>query len=315
MVTDRVNSLPYWDGRFAADWEVVHGRDQTRFFADLALALWPAWLARRLHDEHWTLCDWGCALGDGSDALARAFGRPVTGVDFSPVAVHKAAAAYPDGSFVADDWLAQSTPRDAAGPGPTGQSGRSGHAGDRNHWDLVFSSNTLEHFADPWAVFAALAERARRCIVLLLPYEEPEQGRTPEHLYRFDRGSIRVCPQPDWVLCDAAVSDLGPSPFWSGQQVLLVYARSAELARTGFSDGHSLHSRLVAAGPQQQDRLARRELDEALRQRDLASAQLAQLAQEQRQLLQQQQAILDSRSWTWTAPLRRLRARWLSWRR
>lgn len=299
VLNDSINSLPYWDGRFAGDWESVHGRDQTRFFAELALALWPAWLARRQSDEGWTLCDWGCALGDGTDVLSRRFGLPVTGIDFSPVAVHKAAAAYPGCPFLADDWLApQAVP--AAGPA---------------RWDLVFSSNTLEHFAEPWAVFAALADRARRCIVLLLPYEEPEQGRTAEHLVRFDRDTIRVCPQPDWVLCDAAVSDLGPSPFWSGQQVLLVYARTAELARMGFSDGHSRHSRLVAADLQQQGQLALRERDEALRQRDLASAKLAQLVLERQQLLARQHDILGSRSWTWTAPLRRLRARWLSWRR
>jgi len=138
-----VNSRPYWDGRFDAEWEALRGRDQSRFFASLAVAMWPAWLSQRQCAQAWTLCDWGCAMGDGTDELAQALGLPCTGVDFSDVAVRKAAQSYPGSRFVADDWL------------------QPGGGGDPHRWDIVFSSNTLEHFDDPWQVFAALRPRSR----------------------------------------------------------------------------------------------------------------------------------------------------------
>ena len=265
-----VNSRQYWDRRFEADWEPQRGRDQSRFFAQLAAALWPAWLADQ--QQTWTLCDWGCAMGDGTDALAQALGLRCIGVDFSEVAVRKAASEYPGCSFVAKDWLQSSAER-AEGT-----------------WDIVFSSNTLEHFDDPWAVFDALAQRARRFIVLLLPFEEPDEGRSPEHRYRFDRGSIRVCPTPEWVLCDAGLSDLGPSPFWPGQQVLLVYGRCGELSAGHWPDQYSRLSRIVAPDARALQQQQAPALAEALRQRDLASAKLGELLQDHHRLLAERAA-------------------------
>ncbi|MBK8530124.1 MAG: class I SAM-dependent methyltransferase [Rubrivivax sp.] len=262
-----VNSRPYWDGRFDAEWEALRGRDQSRFFASLAVAMWPAWLSQRQCAQAWTLCDWGCAMGDGTDELAQALGLPCTGVDFSDVAVRKAAQSYPGSRFVADDWL------------------QPGGGGDPHRWDIVFSSNTLEHFDDPWQVFAALSRRAGRFIVLLLPFEEPEHGRSPEHRYRFDRDTLQLCPTPEWVLCDATVSDLGPSPFWPGQQVLLTYGRCSELSAMGFVDADSRLSRIVAPDAQAIERQRAPDLAEALRQRDLASAKLGELLQAHHRLL------------------------------
>ncbi|WP_284615592.1 class I SAM-dependent methyltransferase [Aquabacterium humicola] len=303
-----VNSQPYWEQRFEGDWEAVHGREQSRFFGELALAMWPAWLAERMRGDAMNVCDWGCALGDGSAALAEGFGVAVTGIDFSPAAVAKAACRYPQCRFLAEDWLAGS-------PDPEG--------GANPAYDLVFSSNTLEHFDAPWSVFERLAAHARRYVVLLLPFEEPLDGMLHEHRVRFDRSTVPLCPHPDWVLCDAALSDLGSSPFWPGQQVLLVYGRCSELAATGFSDLHSRRSRIADADAAQRQRERDDELAEICRQRDLASRKLAEIAQQNVALAQQnavlaqqntvltqsQQQLLQSRSWRWTAPLRRLQAR------
>lgn len=281
-----VNSLAYWDGRFDGEWEAVHGRAQSRFFGELARALWPAWLAERMRAGSMSLCDWGCALGDGTAELSSLAAVPVTGVDFSAVAVQQAQKLYPQCRFMAADWLAE---------GSTAEP-----------FDVVFSSNTLEHFDAPWTVFASLAHRARAYIVLLLPYQEPAEALNPEHRYRFDRATIPLCPQPGWVLCDAATTDLGPSPFWAGKQVLLVYGRDEVLVAQGFADAHSRQSRLEAAGAAQLATEQADALAEALRQRDLASHKLAEVVALQLAQARQLHEVLASRSWRLTAPLARL---------
>lgn len=256
-----MNSLAYWDGRFAADWEPMMGTVQTRVFCELAVALMPAWLTRQIKDQQLTLCDWGCALGDGTQVMGAALGVPVVGVDFSRTAVDRAAQRFPHLRFLAEDWSA------AAGS---------------TTYDIVFSSNTLEHFAQPWQMFAHLADHARRHVVLLLPYQEHE--RIEEHEFTFDRATIPLSPKPGWVLADARIADLGRSPVWAGKQVLLVYSRADELAACGLTEADCFGSRLAEAEagaiPEQQAA----ELAELRRQRDAATDQLAELLAAHREL-------------------------------
>jgi SAM-dependent methyltransferase len=207
-----VNSRAFWDTRFASSWQADHGPEQTRFFCELALATLPQWLRLQVQQHRFSVCDWGCALGEGTALLARGLGTTVKGVDFSAAAIEKAKAQYPGLAFLCEDWLAADV-------------------GDV--YDLVFSSNTLEHFEQPWSVFARLARHARRHVVLLLPFREPADSRYFEHCVSFEPANVPLCPAPGWCLVDAVVSDLGPSPFWRGEQVLLVYSRSEELAAVG----------------------------------------------------------------------------------
>lgn len=284
-----VNSLAYWNSRFAGDWDELLGRRQSRFFGQLARALWPSWLADRVKCGGLKLCDWGCALGDGTVELLPLFGGLVTGVDFSEVAIKKAIRYHPECRFVARDWLSHST------------------AEDDDFFDVVFSSNTLEHFIDPWAVFKVLAARSRAYIVLLLPFDEPINAMNAEHLTRFDRSSIRICPMAGWVLCDAAVSDLGPSPFWPGKQVLLVYGRDSELAELPFFDSYSRQSRLLSDLESQVQSDA---LVEITRQRDIASNSLTEVVGLYHALMLEHRQLLDSRTWRFTEPFRRWASKW-----
>lgn len=249
-----MNSLAYWDGRFAADWEPMMGTVQTRVFCELAVALMPAWLTGQIRSQQLTLCDWGCALGDGTQVLSAALGADVVGVDFSRTAVDRAAQRFAQLKFLAEDWSA------AAGS---------------STYDIVFSSNTLEHFAQPWQMFAHLADHARRHVVLLLPYQEHE--RIEEHEFTFDRATIPLSPKPGWVLADARIADLGRSPVWAGQQVLLVYSRADELAASGLTEADCFGSRLADAAEGANPEHLAAELAELRRQRDAATGQLAEL--------------------------------------
>lgn len=69
-----VNSLTYWDHRFSTDWEQNLGREQSRFFSEVAMELMPEWLIDYWRANDLTLCDWGCAQGDGTAILAELLG-------------------------------------------------------------------------------------------------------------------------------------------------------------------------------------------------------------------------------------------------
>lgn len=226
-----INSKAYWDRRFAEDWDINLGREQSRFFARLALKLTPSWLGEAIRGERWSLCDWGCAEGDGTRVFAEAFpDNRVVGIDFSDTAVASARALYGDG-FLAEDWMAES---DAPG-----------------RWDLVISSNTLEHFPNPAEVLARLCARADKGVMLLLPYKELE--RHPEHEVTFLPSNIPLIPSPGMMLCFAASLDaaLEEPSYWGGEQVLLVYLRSELAASMGLSAQEAVLC--LSEGPQAED--------------------------------------------------------------
>src|SRR5215510_8116386 len=149
-----VNSNGYWDRRFRENWEELGGREQSRFFARLAVARLPSWLFQNISRRQLSVAVWGCAQGDGTDFLATYIDSSrLTGVDFSVVATEQAAQRYPHLSFLQEDWLEDSTNPSAS-------------------YDVVFSSNVLEHFHRPYVVLEKLARRARKVVALVLPFRE-----------------------------------------------------------------------------------------------------------------------------------------------
>ncbi|MEG1455543.1 MAG: class I SAM-dependent methyltransferase, partial [Comamonas sp.] len=166
----------------------------------------PAWLFEQARRNALTLADWGCAQGDGTDVLAsHVDSRQVTGIDFSEVAIAQAAGRYPALRFVTEDWLAPS-----------------GHATES--FDIVFSSNTLEHFHRPWEVLQALGERATKAVALALPYREID--RIDEHFYSFLPDNVPMVLPNGFRLVWSRVVDCRPIPdtLWGGEQIFLVYA-------------------------------------------------------------------------------------------
>ncbi|WP_445657839.1 class I SAM-dependent methyltransferase [Achromobacter sp. NCFB-sbj8-Ac1-l] len=199
-----INSHDYWNGRFDTDWESNKGQEQSRFFARVALENLPAWLRSTANQNNWKVCDWGCAQGDGTDVLAGYFAREqVVGIDFAESAVKTAREHYPTIRFDAQDWLASDTVSEK--------------------FDLVFSSNTLEHFTDPFNVLSKLFQRTGHCVVLALPYRELD--RISEHFFTFAPENIPLFAHSDWLLVHSrAVDCRGMNPtYWYGDQIILVY--------------------------------------------------------------------------------------------
>lgn len=206
--TGEVNSKTYWDYRFSNDWEENFGREQSIFFSDIAAEHFPKWLADEITAKDLSVCDWGCAQGDGTANLAKKLGLPqLTGIDFSSEAIEKATRAYPDCKFLCDDFLSNS---------------------DAPQWDILFSSNTLEHFEKPWDVLKTVATKARKHIVLLLPFRE--QDLIEEHFYSFQLENTPAV-FGNWVLTHSSIFDTSSHQpnYWPGEQILLVYSNVAQL--------------------------------------------------------------------------------------
>ena len=69
---------------------------QTMYFADIARKAFPDWFTRELNRNNWTVTDWGCAEGEGTALLAKAFPNcAFKGIDFSHTAVEKARNKFP----------------------------------------------------------------------------------------------------------------------------------------------------------------------------------------------------------------------------
>ncbi len=260
---DSLNSKEYWDQRFASgDWESKFGRDQSRFFARIAVENLPEWFKHHIIANRLGICDWGCAEGDGTDILASHFGREqIQGVDFSRFAIQKAQQYYPELIFKFEDWLTMEAP-------------------DHPPYDVIFSSNTLEHFSNPLAIFQTIAAYAKQIVALIVPFEEYE--RVAEHQHTFLAQNIKVVPISDFVLIHAKIIDTTSfSPnYWNGEQVLLIYLRAEWASKIGF--------------PLNQIYLDLR-LSQALRKKDEAEKTLSAQLAEREQVVQTLSAQLSER--------------------
>ncbi len=199
-----VNSREYWESRFEEDWDQKRGPEQSLFFARLATESFPAWFWEAVRKKRLAVADWGCAEGAGTDWLASYLSVvPVVGIDFSRKAIGIAGARYPAVDFRCQDWLDDA---------PVGEL-----------YDVVISSNTLEHFHDPFVVLGSISRRAKKAVALLLPYREVE--RDEEHFYTFLPENIPVQLNNGFLLCHARVVDcLGrEGSEWAGEQIALLY--------------------------------------------------------------------------------------------
>lgn len=201
-----INSVNYWNSRFSTDWISSNGPEQSRFFSRLAIEQLPPWLFREIRKQALTVADWGCAQGDGTDELTSHISPEfLTGIDFSSSAISIAAKNYPAITFSDEDWLNESVKA-------------------KQSFDIVFSSNTLEHFHNPNQILSLLTQHAKKAILLALPYRE--KNRIDEHFYSFLPSNIHLTLKNGFILLWSRVLNCTqvPNTQWAGEQIFLVYA-------------------------------------------------------------------------------------------
>jgi SAM-dependent methyltransferase/glycosyltransferase involved in cell wall biosynthesis len=205
-----LNSPDYWDMRFRLDWDQRGGPEQTAFFANLALSILPTWIADDIRDRRLSILDFGCAEGEALPVLINAFpNSQVTGGDVSTVAIELARKRYSQLTFRV---LEASNPSVSA--------------------DVLFCSNTIEHFRDWRSKLDEIARCARQHLIVLAPFRETEP-LADEHMAVFDFDGLPAQLPGALRLQHVSVrttSEL-PGSRWVGKQFLAIWS-SGELAST-----------------------------------------------------------------------------------
>ncbi len=211
-----INSKEYWEKRFQTDWLDYAGDRQSAFFAQLLCNMLPPSIAAEIRGGEYSVCDMGCALGDGTRVFTEELGVAVDGMDFSETAVAKAREMNPGLCFWQGDLLQPETLN--------------------RHYDVVIVSNVLEHFSNPWSILRNLSGVADRYLMMLVPYRE--KLKIEEHRYRFREELIPAYPG-DFHVCyyDIVDAEKIPGTLYPGEQCLVIYEREQErfvsLADTG----------------------------------------------------------------------------------
>lgn len=206
MNKEIINSKLYWDGRFSSDWKKYSGNEQTEFFAKISCGLIPDWLVHTIKTNNYVVCDFGCACGEAVNILAQRLGFLIEGADFSAEALKIAKENYPIYNFVQAD--ANNLPEDF-------------------RYNVIYSSNVLEHFLNPWDIALKLSYAATDYLVFQIPYRETLNIN--EHMYKFDSDQIPLrIGSFELVFVNAVDCKEIPETLYPDFQVLLVYSSHEE---------------------------------------------------------------------------------------
>ena len=196
-----VNSQAYWEVYFSGLWDQNNGRGQTTHFMQCLVQNLPEPEKRYLSSRDAEVLDWGCAFGDGVAVLAQSFPRcRLTGLDFAETAIQEARRSFPGQEFIHAD------------------GGRL-----NREFDVIMTSNCLEHFENPLEVVESHLRWCRDFYVALVPYREAPLIDCHRAQFRDEcfpeqfRGFARVAALPVDV----------DQNYWTGQQLLVVYGSPA----------------------------------------------------------------------------------------
>ncbi len=202
-----INTEEYWDNRFLMDWEAMQGKEQTEFFAYIALELLPDWLKNEIKSEKLTICDFGCALGEAVSVLHTQFQTEVSGMDFSESAIEKAKENYPEYDFFQKDISKE-------------------EMGEMK-FDVGYISNVLEHIENPWSAAENLVKCLNRYFIVLIPFRETMQ--IEEHCNKFDTENIPFhIAKMKLIYANYMDCTHIENTLYADRQILLVYTNERE---------------------------------------------------------------------------------------
>lgn len=206
-----INNKEYWDDLLADNNE--KRENQTSFFAELAINNLPKWISEDIEDGKMTICDAGCAQGEGTKIWSEQFPNNQTvGIDFSSNAINCAKEKYSECKFQVENIKELS-----------------------ESFDVIFSSNVLEHFYNSSKMIEHLVLHSDKYCILLLPFRE--YYTVSEHFSYFDFQSFPLKIGEKYELCYfKPMTMVGEQEkYWFGEQILVVYGKSSHLKSMNLS--------------------------------------------------------------------------------
>lgn len=202
-----INSKDYWNHRFETDWDEYGGKNQTIFFANILCNMLPEWLINEINEHSYSICDLGCADGDAIPIWSDMFKHSdVCGEDFAESAIANARKKYPEFMYLVSDIME-----------PVG----------KRQYDVIISSNTVEHFKDTREVLKNICKRSKKYTFILLPYREDNSPlEIDEHEHVFHTNAI-PCSIDDNTLVYVRTCQCN-SCYYMGEQILLIYSKDSK---------------------------------------------------------------------------------------
>jgi len=168
-----VNSEKYWNFRMKYDWSFVGGGDQTSYFvAGMFANLCNSFDSKKIS----TIIDYGCATGDSAIFLKIFFPNSnISLYDISDIGVEKALLKY--SRFIPVD-----------------------RHKEEDRYDLVYSSNVIEHVNNPKEFVKKLVDLSKKYVVIQCPYKEMHpknkklispKNKSDEHIWTIDEEFIK----------------------------------------------------------------------------------------------------------------------------
>ena len=197
--------------QFIKNWEKNGGPEQTRHFMERLVAGLGTAETTYLQNHAATVLDWGCAMGEGVEFLGRTFPKcDVAGLDVARVAIEAARRRFPSRRFCLSE---------------------RGEIASR--FDVIVTSNCLEHFPDPWAHFKAHLAACNDFYVALVPYRE--FPRIDGHMVSFCEGSFPECAGGFVRISERVLAT--DVRFWHGGQLLVIYGSQSYVTWLSTTNG------------------------------------------------------------------------------
>ena len=151
-----IGTRQWWDFQLAHSWSLNGGPAQTRYFMNELIAHLPKAEQNYLRDNSVTILDCGCATGEGVALLGETFPHcRVAGLDIALSAIETAQERFPQHEFLLSE--------EGEIPYP---------------FDVVVTSNVLEHFEDSLALARRQAAKSQLLYLILVPYREYPREET-----------------------------------------------------------------------------------------------------------------------------------------
>lgn len=192
------------DQSFEEAWRRNGGSEQTQYFVEQFMKFGWEILSGvgGFHPPIESILDWGCAYGEATEFLERRMGCRVEGLDVSPSAIRSAKILHPVSTFYLSNF-----------------------GEPRREYDMIYTSNCLEHFDQPLDLVRALLPYCKRYLSILVPFMESEP-LCPSHRVSLGQDSFPEVLS-GFVVRLFNVFESDPK-YWHGKQMVIIYERIPE---------------------------------------------------------------------------------------